>query len=279
MQRDAFLASTFAAAVARAGAAPEQLRAIEARTGGRLGVSVVDTGSGLHSSYRSGERFPMCSTFKLLAVGAVLARVDARREQLERHIQYTKRDLLAYAPVTTKHVGAGFMTVGALCEAAIEWSDNTAANLLLGTLDGPPGWTRFARSLGDPTSTLNRIEPELNTAIPGDARDTTTPFAMAQNMRKLLLGEVLSRASRKRLTTWLANCRTGTDCIRAGIPKSWRAGDKTGSGANGTHNDIAMLWPPHRAPIIVTAYLTGSKLSDDATTAVLAEVGRYSSKL
>lgn len=279
MLRDEFLASAFAAAVAPAGDVAAQLSALEKRTGGRLGVFAVDTGSGRIFSHRAGERFPMCSTFKLLAVGTVLWRVDGGREKLDRPIAFTKGDLLTYAPVTSKHVASGSMAVGALCQAVIEYSDNTAANLVLKSIGGPPGWTRFARSLGDSVSRLDRYEPELNSAIAGDVRDTTTPIAMARNMRKLLLGDQLSPASRERLTTWLIACRTGTDRIRAGIPKGWRAGDKTGSGDNGTYNDIAIVLPPERKPILVTAYLNGSKLSGDASSAILADVGRYASKL
>lgn len=279
MLRAEFLAILSAPVVVPAGDTAKQLAELEKRSGGRLGVYGIDTGSGRLFSHRANERFPMCSTFKLVAVSAVLSRVDAGHESLERRIPYTKSDLLAYAPVTKTHVEAGGMMVGALCQAVIEYSDNTAANLLLRSIGGPPGWTDFARKLGDRVSMLNRTEPALNDAIPGDDRDTTTPTAMARNMHKLLVGDELSTASRERLTTWLIACRTGTDRIRAGVPKSWRAGDKTGSGSNGTSNDIAIVWPPRRAPIIVTAYLTGSTLSDDARSAILADVGRLASKL
>ncbi len=261
--------------------ATEQMRALETSSGGRLGLFALDTHTGRRLSRRADERFPMCSTFKFLAVAAVLSRVDAGREQLERQIPFGPRDLLAYAPVARKHAADGFLTIRALCEAAIVYSDNTAANLLLATIGGPPGVTRYARALGDTLTTLNRTEPTLNTAVPGDVRDTTTPVAMASDMRRILHANALAPASRDRLTAWLVACRTGAGCLRAGVPSSWRAGDKTGSGgppnafgASSTHNDIAVLRPPHRSPVIVTAYLTGSKLSAEASEAALAALGR-----
>jgi beta-lactamase class A len=273
MQRLDFLASSFAALIAPQTGNP-QLAALERRAGGRLGVYALDTGSGRQIAYRANERFPMCSTFKLLAVGAVLARVDAHNEDLNRRVGYGEADLLAYAPVTKAHLDIGSMTIGELCAAAIEWSDNTAANLLLHPLLGPAGVTKFARKIGDPVTRLDRNEPSLNTAIPGDPRDTTTPFAMATDMRALVLGTVLTPRSRAHLRTWLLGNQTGAASLRAHLPKSWHTGDKTGSGDHGTTNDVAIIWPPNRAPMIVAAYYTGSKGSSDAQKAVLAEVGR-----
>ena len=253
--------------------------ALERRTGGRLGVFAIDTGSGRAISHRANERFPMCSTFKLLAVSAVLARIDAGHEHLDRRVAFGKDDLLAYAPITTAHVGAGFMTVGDLCASAIEYSDNTAANLLLETLGGPPAVTRYARSLGDPITRLDRNEPSLNTAVPGDVRDTTTPAAMATDMRELVLGRKLSPTSMRRLSAWMVACTTGYTSIRAGVPASWSIGDKTGSGDHGTRNDVAVLWPPTRRPIIVAAYLTGATVSADDRDGALAEVGHIVSRM
>jgi beta-lactamase class A len=254
------------------------LTELEAHSGGRLGVFALDTGSGRSLAHRASERFPMCSTFKLLAVSAVLARVDRRAERLDRRIPYGTHDLLSYAPVTTLHVHAGSMSVGALCAATIELSDNTAANLLLRDLGGPPEVTRFARILGDPSTRLDRNEPTVNTAIPGDIRDTTTPHAMARDLRVLVTGSALSRHSRTLLAGWLAYAQTGTTRLRAGLPFGWRAGDKTGSGDNGTANDIAVIYPPGRAPVIVTAYLTGATVSSASRDTLLANVGRVVSR-
>lgn len=251
------------------------LRALEARVGGRLGVALLDTGSEQRLAHRGSERFPMCSTFKLLAVAAVLARVDAGRDRLDRRVPYGEADLLGYAPVTRRHLGEGGLTIGELAAAAIERSDNTAANLLLAVLGGPAAVTRYVRTLGDPVTRLDRTEPTLNTAVPGDPRDTTTPAAMLDCMNTLLCRKhALSAASRERLTSWLVGCATGAARLRAGFPSGWRVGDKTGAGAHGTTNDVAIAWPPGGAPVLVTAYLTESAAPPKERDAALAQVAR-----
>ena len=253
------------------------LARLEARYGGRLGVAAIDTSSGARMTHRAHERFAMCSTFKVLLVGAVLARVDARRERFDRPLSYSRRDLLAYAPVTRAHLGRharASLSLAELCAAAIEVSDNTAANLLLRAAGGPARVTAFARANGDAVTRLDRTEPSLNTAIPGDVRDTTSPAAMAATLRRLVLGDALSVPSRRRLSAWLAACTTGRERLRAGLPPHWRAGDKTGSGERATSNDIGLFYPPQRAPIVVTAYYTESRASDGERDRVLAEVGR-----
>ncbi|HTA38140.1 MAG TPA: class A beta-lactamase [Candidatus Acidoferrales bacterium] len=257
-----------------ANSAGRQIAAIEHRTGGRLGVCAIDTGTNRHIEYRAFEAFPMCSTFKLLLAGAILARVDAGKERLGRTVPYSKHDLLDYAPVTTAHVADGGMTVRDLCAAAIEESDNTAANLLLATLGGPNGLNDFIRSLGDRITQLDRTEPSLNEAAIGDPRDTTTPHAMMKDAQKLVLGAVLANDSRDVLVSWLAASQTGVDTIRAGVPRTWRAGDKSGSGERGTRNDVAILWPPGGAPIVIAAYLTGATtVTGEQRNAALASVG------
>ena len=250
------------------------LAKIERESGGRLGVAVLDTLTGARSGHRSDERFPMCSTFKMLAAGAVLSRVDAGKERLDRRIRFEAHDLMAYSPVTKDRVGGDGMNVSELCEAAMTWSDNTAANLLLASMGGPAGLTEFARSIGDTTTRLDRIEPELNEAVPGDLRDTTTPAAMLGNLRTFVLGTALSEASRDQLTRWLVANKTGDARLRAGLPKGWRVGDKTGSGERGTANDVGIAWPPNRAPVIVTAYLTETSGTGGQRDAALAAVGR-----
>src|SRR6266436_8364259 len=179
-----------------------RILSIEERTGARIGVAALDTGSGKRLDYRSEERFPMCSTFKFLAAAAVLKRVDDGQEKLDRFVSYGAKDILEYAPVTKAHLEDGGMTLGALCAAAIEQSDNTAGNLLLNAIGGPARLTNFARNLGDRVPHLDRIEPELNSAIPGDERDTTTPAAICSDMQKLLLDDALSEASRRQLEDW-----------------------------------------------------------------------------
>ncbi|WP_243317452.1 class A beta-lactamase [Geothrix paludis] len=254
--------------------APARLAALEARTGGRLGVVALDTGTGRRIAHRGEERFPLCSTFKVLLAGAVLARVERGRERLDRPITYTKADLLDYAPVTAARVAEGRLTVAELCAAAVEASDNTAANLLLQALGGPAEVTAFARGLGDPVTRLDRTEPALNTAIPGDPRDTTSPAAMVDSLKAMLLGGALEPASCQRLEGWMRGCLTGGDRLRAGLPVIWAIGDKTGTGARGTVNDVAILRPPGRAPILVAAYYTGSRAPMKDRNAVLAKVGR-----
>lgn len=273
----AALVPTLAAARSMAKAAPstaQQFSALEAAHGGRLGVAVLDTHTGKSFGHRGHERFAMCSTFKLLLAAAILHRVELGKEHLDRMVPYSEADLLDYAPVTRAHVGEGAMCVRALCEAAVTLSDNPAANLLLASMGGPPGWTDYARTLGDTISRLDRTETSLNTAIPGDSRDTTTPAAMLADMQKLLLGDALPDHARDQLMRWMLDCKTADAKIRAGLPKDWHAGNKTGSGANGSTNDIAIITRPGHAPILVAAYYTGSSAPADTRNGVLASVGR-----
>ncbi|RYZ07782.1 MAG: class A beta-lactamase [Myxococcales bacterium] len=249
--------------------------ALEERSAGRLGVAAVDAGTGWRIGRREGERFPLCSTFKLPLVAAVLRRVDAGQESLSRVIPYDAGALLEYAPVTREHVAQGGLSVEQLCEASVSLSDNTAANLLLETLGGPAGLTAFFRSLGDETSRLDRNEPTLNTALPADERDTTTPAAMVALLSRILVASsTLSDASRARLVDWLVRSPTGRTRLRAGLPRGWRAGDKTGTGENGATNDVAIAWPPGRAPLLICAYSIGSLQSGDQRAETLAEVAR-----
>ncbi len=247
---------------------------LERRHGGRLGVAVLDTASVTLIAHRGGERFALCSTHKALAAAFVLARVDRKQESLARRILYAREDLVPHSPITEKHVGEGGLTVGDICEAAVTLSDNTAANLLLDSFGGPADLTAYLRSLGDSVTRLDRRETALNEAKPGDPRDTTTPVAMLETLRKTVLGTALSTSSREQLTAWLVANKTGDERLRAGVPKAWRVGDKTGSGANNATNDIAVLWPPGRAPIIVAAYYAEARASEAERDAVLSEVGR-----
>lgn len=251
----------------------ERLAALERKHGGRLGVALLDTGSGHRVGYRADERFMMCSTFKLLLVAATLARVDRGADQLDRHLIFGKDAVLSYAPVTSQHVGPPGMSIAELCKAAITLSDNTAANVLLANLGGPSAVTAYARQLGDTMTRLDRIEPELNRPSPDHVSDTTTPASMLNNLNTLVLGNVLSDASRKQLTEWLRETTTGKTRLQAGLAAGWITGDKTGSGYDAT-NDVAIVWPPQRKPLLVSAYYSAEHLDDDARSAVLAEVGR-----
>lgn len=258
-----------------------QLRSLERRSRGRLGVCVLDAGGAKLLAYRARERFPMCSTFKVLLAGAVLAKVDVGRTALDRKLPYGEKDLLAYAPVTRARLAEGALSLEDLCAASVQVSDNTAANLLLDAIGGPGAVTVFARSLGDPTTRLDRKEPELNNVPPGDPRDTTTPEAMALTLRELLAGSALSPASKARLQGWMVTSTTGAHRLRAGFPAGWEVGDKTGAGSeeSGTTNDIAIVFPKGGRPMYVTAYLTGARVDAQERDAILAEVGRLASRL
>ncbi len=252
---------------------PSTLAALETRSRGKLGCAMLDLSTNKREGQRMDERFPMCSTFKFLLTAFILKRCDQDKEDLNRRITYTRADLLSYAPVSQQHVNDG-MTVGQLCEAAMTLSDNTAANLLLTSVGGPSALTAFLRSIGDTTTRLDRTEPTLNECTPGDPRDTTTPAAMLENLHRLLFGDVLNFSCRALLTNWMMGNKTGDARLRAGVPHTWRAADKTGTGDRGTTNDIAAFWPPHRSPILITAYLTQSSLDDNARNAILADVGK-----
>ncbi len=232
--------------------------AIEAASGGKLGVCAIDTASGRRVVYHEQQRFAMASTFKLLLAAMALSRVDAGTLQLDLPVPFTSADLVSYSPVLASRVVDGAISVAELCRASIEISDNGAANLLLGRLGGPAGLTAYLRGLGDAVTRLDRLEPELNSNLPDDPRDTTTPAAMAALLQTLFTGTALSQASRERLTGWLVASRTGLGRLRAGVPAGWSVGDKTGSGARGAVNDVAIVWPPGRAPWVVAVYTSGS---------------------
>jgi beta-lactamase class A len=258
----------------------QALRALEARSGGRLGVAVRDTGSGDQLLHRADELFPLCSTFKLLLAAYVLYRVEQGAEGLDRRVSYPSSVLVPHSPRTAPHAQdatpGGGMTVAQLCEATLVISDNAAANLLLGRHGGPQGLTAWLRSLGDTQTRLDRWETELNSALPGDPRDTTTPQAMLATMDRILLGSALTPTSRVQLQTWIRGNLTGDHALRAGFPAGWVVGDKTGSGDMATRNDVAIVWPAaDRAPLLVASYLTGAQgLTPAQRDAVHADVAR-----
>lgn len=235
--------------------ASAQLAALESASGGRLGVAGFNTATGARVQHRADERFPLCSTFKLMLAAAVLDRSAKEGGLLGRRVNYSKGDIIANSPITEKNLAAG-MTVAELCAATIQYSDNAAANLLMKILGGPPAVTAFARSSGDEVFRLDRWETELNTAIPGDLRDTTTPSAMAASVQRLVLGNALGAAQRDQLKVWLLGNTTSTERFVAGVPAGWKVGDKTGGGSYGTNNDVGVLWPPSGAPLVLAVYLT-----------------------
>jgi len=256
-----------------AGSAAGKLAALEKQEGGRLGVEAWDTASGKRIQHRSDERFAMCSVFKFLAAGAILQRVDQGTEHLDRRIEFGPSDLLGYAPVAREHVAAGAMTLAELCAAAVEWSDNTAANLMLKTLGGPESVTAFIRSTGDSITRLDNIEPELNVVPRGEVHDTTTAASMVGLLNSVVLGKVLSPDSRARLEGWMMDAKVGHARLPAGVPAGWRIAHKTGTSDEQT-NDVGIIWPPHRAPIIVAALYNRSGTRQNQREKVLAEVAR-----
>jgi beta-lactamase class A len=238
--------------------AERSLAEIEARVGGRIGVFALDTGTGRQLAHRPDERFAMCSTFKWALAAAILTRVDRGQLSLDERVPYgsSSSDLLEHAPITSAHVAEGSMAIDALAQASVTVSDNTAANLLLTKVGGPAGFTEFVRQQGDSVTRLDRNELALNSNEPGDLRDTTSPRAMVGLMRRVLCADALSSASRERLLGWLRACETGKNRLRAGLPRDWTTGDKTGTGLRCAVNDVAITWPPGRAPILIAAYMS-----------------------
>lgn len=253
-------------------AVQQRLVEIQSRIGGTLGVHVLDTETGGRIGLNDNSRFAMASTFKCLLAAAVLARIDAKKISLDDKLSFGKADLLAYAPTASTRLAQGYLTVREACAASVEVSDNTAANLLLRQIGGPRALTQFLRGIGDESTRLDRIEPELNSNQPGDERDTTMPRAMVQSLETLLLGKVLTAASREQLTAWMVNGRTGMKRIRAGLPADWKVGDKTGTGTNGAVNDVAIAWPPGRKPMVIAIYLNGSTSSTELLEKAHAEI-------
>jgi len=241
---------------------------LEKKFDARLGVYAIDTSTGRTVAYRPDERFAFASTYKALAAGAVLQQNSI--DELNKVITYTKEDLVTYSPITEKYVDTG-MTLREICDAAIRYSDNTAGNLLFKKLGGPDGFEKALRQIGDSVTKSDRFETDLNEAIPGDIRDTSTPRALATSLKAFTVGDVLPVDKRKILTDWMRGNTTGDKLIRAGVPKGWEVGDKTGAGSYGTRNDIAIVWPPNRAPIVIA--IMSSRDTKDATynDALIAE--------
>ena len=248
----------------------------------RLGIYAVDTGNGKQVAYRAGERFPVCSTFKAVLAAAVLAKNTvpsgtnksaSAADLLERRVMYARGDLVANSPVTSEHTDTG-MSVAQLCAAAIQYSDNTAANLLLRLLGGPPEVTAFARRHGNQPFRLDRYETALNTAIPGDERDTSTPADMGRLLRALMLGDALAAPARQQLKTWMLGNKTGDLRIRAATPAGWQVADKTGTGEYASASDIGVIWPLDRPPIVMAIYTTSRTPRAIADNDLIAQAAR-----
>jgi beta-lactamase class A len=247
----------------------------ERDSGGHIGVYAKNLRTGAEIAWRAHERFVMCSSFKASLAASVLARVDRGQARMDESIAYGPADLMEWAPVAKQNVEKGAMSVAEMCEAAVELSDNTCANALLARFGGPSALTAYWRSIGDTESRLDHNEPELNRTPPGDPHDTTTPAAMAGNLQRLVLGQALSPTSREHLTSWMLGCKTGDNRLRAGLPKDWRVGDKTGNNGKDAFGDIAMTWSTRGEPVVICAYTRGGAPSPRQVDDVFAEIGRF----
>nr|WP_057924916.1 class A beta-lactamase [Burkholderia ambifaria] len=270
-----FVAACSSAPVAdqeRAHAAQAELAALEKASNGRLGVAALDTSNGTRIAHHARERFPLCGTYAVVAAAAILARGSLDASLLPRRILYRRYEVVAGSPVTESHVDTG-MTIAQLCAAVLQAGDKGAGNLLMGVLGGPQAVTSFAHESGDTAFRLDRWEPELNQAAPGDVRDTSTPVAMVDTLQRLLLGDTLREPQRAQLTEWMTGARGATG-IAAGVPPGWRIADKTGTGGYGTTTDVAVLWPPSRAPIVLAVSFTQPRADAAARADVVASAAR-----
>ena len=277
MNRRDVLCSTLALLASPALAQKAPITALtdyERDSGGHIGVYAKNLQTGAQVSWRAHERFVMCSSFKASLAACVLASVDRGQARMDELIAYGPADLMEWAPAAKQNLEKGAMSVADMCEAAVELSDNTCANALLARVGGPSALTAFWRSIGDAVSRLDHNEPELNRSPPGDPHDTTTPAAMAGNLRALILGKVLSPNSRERLTGWLVGCKTGDNRLRAGLPKNWRVGDKTGNNGKDAFGDIAVTWSTRGEPIVICAYTRGGSPTPNQVDQVFAAIGR-----
>jgi beta-lactamase class A len=247
----------------------------ERDSGGHIGVYAKNLRTRAEISWRAHERFVMCSTFKASLAACILASVDRGQARLDDLITYGPADLLEWAPAAKQNVEKGSMSVADMCKGAVELSDNTCANALLARFGGPLAVTDYWRSLGDTVSRLDHNEPELNRTPPGDEHDTTTPAAMAGNLRKLILGDALSPKSREQLTSWMLGCKTGDNRLRAGLPKDWRIGDKTGNNGKDGFGDIAVTWSTRGEPVVICTYTRGGTPTTRQVDDVFAQIGRY----
>ncbi len=260
---------------ARAEEAPPLLVDYERETGGRIGVYAKSLSTGRVLAWRADERFVMCSTFKASLAALVLKRIDAGRDSPDVMIPYGAADLVGYAPVAKQNLARGALSVGEMCAAAVEYSDNACANLLLARAGGPAALTAFWRSLGDRVTRLDHNEPMLNRSPPGDPHDTTTPAAMAGNLRRLVLGDGLSPAARKSLTGWMLACKTGDNRLRGGLPRTWTIADKTGNNGADAAGDIAVVWPRPGRAVLICVYTQGGRPTPQRLTEAFADIGRW----
>lgn len=250
----------------------------ETELGARIGLAVHDLETDQRWEYKSSEHFPLSSTFKTLACANVLQRADLGQERMDRVIRFSKSNLVEYSPVTEKYVGKKGMSLAELCQATLSTSDNSAANFILQAIGGPRALTKFLRSINDDTTRLDRWEPGLNEAVPGDKRDTTTPITIVTTLEKLLIDETLSTESRQQLQSWLEGNEVGDALFRKGVPSDWIVADRTGAGGYGSRAITAIMWPPNRKPIVAALYITETDASFEERNAVIVKIGEEIAK-
>jgi len=273
-----FLCLTLSLSANAANSLVEAVTDAEIELGARIGLAVHDLETDQRWEYKSNERFPLSSTFKTLACANVLQRADLGQERMDRVVRFSESNLVTYSPVTEKYVGRKGMSLAELCQATLSTSDNSAANFILQSIGGPKALTKFLRSIGDDTTRLDRWETELNEAVPGDKRDTTTPTAMVTTLEKLLIDETLSTKSRQQLESWLKGNEVGDALFRKGIPSDWIIADRTGAGGYGSRAITAVMWPPNRQPIVAALYITETDASFEERNAVIAKIGEQIAK-
>ncbi len=251
----------------------------EAATGGHVGIYAENVASGARLEWRADERFVMCSTFKASLAAMVLSRVDRGEDHLDVPIAYTAADIKDWhAPVAKANLARGRLSLSAMCEATVQDSDNTCATLLLARVGGPPALTSFWRACGDAVSRLDDPEPFLNRVPLGDDRDTTTPRAMAGNMNRFVIGDLLSPPSRLQLKVWLIGSVTGFHRLRAGLPRSWLVGDKTGNNGADAAGDSAVTWPEPKTPVVICAYTRGGTPDETRFDVLFSAIGRLAAQ-
>lgn len=239
----------------------------------RVGMTVFDANTGTTWQYRGDERFPLNSTHKIFSCAALLAKVDGKSLSLDQSVSISKEMLVTYSPITEKSLSPQTMTFGEVCRAAVSYSDNTAANVVFDAIGGTSGFNLYMQSIGDDQTRLDRKEPELNDATPGDERDTTTPNDIVSSLRKIVLGNGLSVSSRNVLTQWMLDDQVAGTLLRASLPSNWKIADKTGAGGYGSRSIVAVIWPPSKQPVVVGIYVTQTKASLQASNEAIARIG------
>ena len=251
----------------------EAVQAEENALQARVGMAVFDVNTGTTWQYRGDERFPLNSTHKIFSCAALLAKIDEKSLSLDQSVSISKEMLVTYSPITEKSLSPETVTFGKICQAAVSYSDNTAANVVFDAIGGATGFNAYMRSIGDEETQLDRKEPELNEGTPGDVRDTTTPNAMVNSLRKILLGDALSVSSRSQLTQWMLDDQVAGALLRASLPSDWKIADKTGAGGYGSRSIVAVIWPPSKQPLVVGIYITQTKASMQASNQAIARIG------